>query len=154
LDDGWIALGDACEIDADGDLGSIHDPAVRAAGAHNATILGLDHAPRRLSFHCWPTEGGDAGGTCIDDAGDGYGARRLDTLRLTGAVAGGSGALTWDRGGDFPPPPVVRVVLHGLVAETATADGEPVAIRGSSIECGPFTDLRLHGLRPVRELRS
>jgi len=152
FDDGWIRHGDGCGIDADGDLGDDH-VRPKGAGGGPPKILGLDHAPGRLSFHCWPTEGGDAAGSCVDDAGDGYGAQRRDTLRLTGAVAGGSAVLTWDRGGDFPPPSVVRVVLHGLVAETASVDGEPVAVAGSSVECGPFAELRLHGVRSVGELR-
>ena len=95
------------------------------------------------SFHCWPTEGGEADGMCVDDAGDGYGRVRRDTLRLAGAVPGGSAVVTWERHGDFPPPAVVRVVLHGFVADAATADGEPVATRGSSVECRPFSELRL-----------
>ncbi len=130
FDDGWIRHDDACGIDADGDLGSEHDPMAAAPGSSQA--LGLDHAPRLLSFHCWPTEGGGADGMCIDDAGDGYGPQRRDTLQLAGAVEGGSGVVLWDRHGDFPPPSVVRVVLHGFVVDAATADGEPVATRGSS----------------------
>ena len=144
LDDGWRGDADACRIDADldFDLGS-------GAGTAPATRLALDHAPHHLSFHCWPTDLGDALGTCIDDAGDGYGPVRRDRLRLAGATAGGSAVLTWERQGDFAPPALVRVVLHGFAVETAAADGQPTAVTGSSIECRPFSALTLEGLRPV-----
>jgi alpha-glucosidase len=145
LDDGWRGRGDPCRLDTDLDFD---------AGRHGGSpTLGLDHAPSRLAFHCWPTEGGDAEGVCIDDAGDGDGPARRDTLQLTGAVAGATAVVRWNRSGTFPSPTVVRVVLHGCTAESATADGERVAVRGSSLECGVFSDLRLEGVRPVRRPR-
>jgi len=116
--------------------------------------LSLEHAPNRLTFHCWPTDRGDADGICIDDAGDGHGPRRRDTLRVRGAVAGETATVTWEHSGGFPLPELVRVVVHGLVAETATADGDPVAVTGSSVECRPFSELRLNGVRSRKEVRS
>ncbi len=151
LDDGWIRRRDPCAVDADTDLPAAGDAAHSTGDL--PTTLGLDHAPGRLAFHCWPTGRGDARGECIDDAGDGFGPVRHDGVRLSGAVTGGSAVVTWERRGDFPPPTVVRVVLHGLVAETATVDGLPVAITGSTVECGPFSELHLHGTRSVRERR-
>jgi alpha-glucosidase len=146
LDDGWRGAGDPCRIDADADL--------EAGARPPATALALDHGPRHLSFHCWPTDLGEAGGTATDDAGDGFGPVRHDRLHLAGATVGGSAVVTWERRGDFPPPPVVRLVLHGFTATTATADGQPVTISGSSVECRPFSELRLDGLRSVGEKRS
>jgi alpha-glucosidase len=145
LDDGWTVRGDPCQLDTDGDV----DPAPAPTEG-----LGLDHAPRRLAFHCWPTDSGDARGTCIDDAGDGDGPVRRDALRLTGASGGGPAVVTWASDGGFPLPVVVRVVLHGFTAESATADGRPVAVRGSSVECPAFSELRLEGLRPVDEVSA
>ena len=136
LDDGWTGINDPCRMDADGDLTL---PA-------ESTTLGLDHAPKRLVFHCWPTESGDARGTCADDAGDGEGPVRHDVLHLRGAVDGGAAVLTWERQGGFPPPSVVRVVLHGLRADGAEADGVTVAVAGSSVECAPFSELRIRGV--------
>jgi alpha-glucosidase len=149
FDDGWRGDGDACRLDADldFDLGA-------HAGTAPATRLDLDHAPRHLSFHCWPTDLGDALGTCIDDAGDGFGPERRDRLQLAGATAGGAAVLTWERQGDFPPPASVRVVLHGFTVETATVDGQPTAVTGSSIECPPFSALRLEGVRPITKASS
>jgi alpha-glucosidase len=144
LDDGWRSQNDACRLDADldFDLGA-------SAGSPPATRLDLEHAPRHLSFHCWPSDLGDALGTCIDDAGDGFGPVRRDRLELAGAAAGGPAVLHWEHQGDFPLPTRVRVVLHGFTIETATVDGQPTTVTGSSVECHPFSELRLEGLRPV-----
>jgi alpha-glucosidase len=146
LDDGWTGAGGPCPLDADGDVRS--DGTVRGHADDPHAVLGLDHAPRRLAFHCWPDGEGEALGTCVDDAGDGHGPVRRDALALTVAETGAS-AVTWERHGDFPAPALVRVVLHGLVADTATADGVAVTVHGSSVECGPFSELRFYGVRPA-----
>lgn len=122
------------------------DPVEPAAGGDGAVPPG--HAPRLLAFHCWPLEGGAAGAN-VDDAGDGDGPTRDDVLELTGAVSGGSATMRWERRGDFAAPERVRVVLHGLRAEAAAVDGAPVEVRGSVVECPPFEELRLQGLRSV-----
>ena len=153
LDDGWRGSGDPCRVDADVELVSSEN-AHTGSDARPAITLGLDHKPRLLSFHCWPTEMGEALGTCFDDAGDGSGPLRIDTLRLTGALPGGSALLAWERHGDYPAPPVIRIVLHGLTSERAIIDGRPVSTTGSSVECGPFSELRLEGLRSVPEVRT
>jgi alpha-glucosidase len=145
LDDEWTTVRGPCQLDADDDMAT--GPRPDGGGGGRGTVLGLDHAPRRLAFHCWPTDGGDARGRCVDDAGDGDGPVRRDALQMRGAVAGGSMVVTWERQGDFPAPASVRVVVHGLVADGAMADGEPVRVTGSSIECGPFSELRLQGAR-------
>jgi len=156
LDDGWTMPGDACRFDTDTDTDT--DTVGRAERQATATgtpaVLDLDHAPKRLAFHCWPTSHGAADGICIDDAGDGHGPTRRDVLQLVGAVAGATAVVTWVRHGDFPPPAVVRVVLHGFVVDSAVADGRPAAVTGSTVECNPFSELLLQGLRPVPEVRS
>jgi hypothetical protein len=149
LDDGWSGHGDLCRLDTDGDF-----DADRSNLIPPTTTLGLDHAPGRLAFHCWPTDQGHARGTYVDDAGDGSGPDRRDRLHLVGAVAGATAVVTWVRHGDFPAPAIIRVVLHGFEATSAMADGRPAALKGSSVECGPFTELRLEGLRPVPGRRS
>ncbi len=157
LDDGWRERGDPCRLDADSELedhAGPDDHVRTGADRQRSGNLELDHGPRLLSFHCWPTERGDAVGACFDDAGDGPGPIRRDSLRLTGAVAGGSAVLTWERFGDYPPPASVRIVLHGFTAARATVDGDPVSAPGSSVRCGPFSELRLEGLRSRPEVRS
>jgi alpha-glucosidase len=170
LDDGWTGRGDSCRVDADGDLDTAAPAATGANGATGANadtspaaraspgpgggaVLDLAHTPRRLAFHCWPTESGDAQGTCIDDAGDGHGPVRRDRVRLVGAVPGGTAVLTWERDGDFPPPTAVRIVVHGLTIGSITADGASVATAGSSVETGPFSELRMGQVGPVQEGR-
>ncbi len=142
LDDGWAAVG-PCAIDADPD-----DPdGLLALTGEAPPVPDEGHRPRRLAFHCWPTAGGHAEGTCTDDDGDGDGPVRRDHLRLTAAVPGDTAVLVWTRTGDYPPPDTVRVVLHGLEFDRAEADGTPVEVSGSAVDCPPFTELRLEGLR-------
>ncbi len=144
LDDGWADGDGPCRVDGD---------VVPAANrAISGSPLALDHAPRFLAFHCWPDADGAASGECIDDAGDGDGPVRRDVVRVEEARPGGTARLTWECSGEFPSPAVVRVVLHGLTAARAVADGTEVAVSGLGVECGPFTELTLEGLRPATPL--
>jgi len=147
LDDAWTGHHDTCRIDADADL---------ASGADSAgpVSLGLDHAPIRPAFHCWPTETGEARGQAVDDAGDGDGSVRRDRLELRGAVDGGTAVVTWESEGDFPPPAYVRVVLHGFGADAAEVDGTAVTVVGSSVDCPAFRELRFLGVRRLAGPRS
>ncbi|MHB8329048.1 MAG: hypothetical protein ACYDD6_05410 [Acidimicrobiales bacterium] len=140
LDDGWAGPGGPCALAGDG--------AVPAPGAPDGPMA-LDHASRLAALHCWPTAEGDGRGAVVDDAGDGDGPVRRDRLTLTGAVPGATAVLRWERAGGYPPPAAVRVVLHGLIADTASADGTPVAVHSGTVECGPFSELRIDGLRPA-----
>jgi alpha-glucosidase len=141
LDDGWSDPGGPCRLD--GDNGQA------ASWGATSGPLALDHAPRLLAFHCWPDEDGAAAGTSIDDAGDGEGPVRRDTLRLEGARPGATATMTWERAGDFAPPPALRVVLHGLTMERAVVDGVEVPVSGSVVEAAAFSELTLEGLRPA-----
>jgi len=112
--------------------------------------LDADHAPRLLSFHCWPTSQGVAEGFCVDDAGDGFGPVRRDEMRLEDAVPGATAVLTWRRSGEFPSPSRVRVVIHGRGSGLVVADGEELgAIVAGAIECAPFDRLELRDLSPA-----
>jgi len=144
LDDGWADGDGPCHIDGD-----VVPAARRVAGGAPLT---LDHAPRLLAFHCWPDADGAASGVCIDDAGDGDGPIRRDVLRVEGARPGATASVTWACSGEFPSPAMVRVVLHGLSAARAVADGTEVAVSGPGVECPPFTELTLEGLRPATPL--
>jgi alpha-glucosidase len=139
LDDGWADPGGPCRLEGDTEP----EP--------GTPRLALDHAPRLLSFHCWPDEEGSAEGTCIDDAGDGEGPLRRDLLRLEGARGGETATVTWNRSGDFAPPDVLRVVLHGLAARRAVADGVEVPVSGPMVQCKAFSELTLEGLRAPGE---
>jgi len=123
LDDGWV----------DGADGS----------------LGAGHAARRPAVHCFASAQGTAQGGCYDDAGDGYGPGRVDRFTLTQGPSGPS--LSWGRDGAYPAPERLRVVVHGLAATRAVADGLEVAPTvhrdatgqaTTSIECRAFDELR------------
>jgi alpha-glucosidase len=137
LDDGWAETAGPCRLDAD----------VPPDGRPHRPALALDHAPRLPAFHCWVDAGGSAAGLGVDDAGDGDGPVRRDELRVEGAVPGGTALVSWERSGDFAPPASVRIVLHGLEAARAVADGTVLAVRGSTVDCPPFAELTLEGLR-------
>ncbi len=139
LDDGWTDEGGPCRVDGDDE----------AATTAVTRALSLDHAPRLLAFHCWPDHEGAAAGSCVDDAGDGDGPRRHDTVRVAGALPGGTATCTWERTGDFALPEVVRVVLHGFDARRAVADGVEVRVAGGAVVCPPFAELLFEGLVPV-----
>lgn len=137
LDDRWADPDGPCRLGGDS----------APAGA-SASDLALDHAPGRLAMHCWADEDGVAEGVCIDDAGDGDGPLRRDVFRVEGARPGATAKWTWERSGDFSSPAVVRVVLHGLCVQRAVADGVEVPVWDNVVECPPFSELTLDGLRP------
>ncbi|HYA68862.1 MAG TPA: TIM-barrel domain-containing protein [Acidimicrobiales bacterium] len=139
LDDGWAQSRGPCRL-ADDRPTDPDDPASVDAR------LAMDHAPKLLAFHCWANADGSAVGSCVDDAGDGDGPLRRDDLRLRGARPGGEAVVTWERKGAYDSPRRVRVVVHGLVAGRARADGREVEVHGGTIECAPFDELRLLGL--------
>jgi alpha-glucosidase len=141
LDDGWADPAGPCRLDGDPE----------GAGSPG---LALDHAPLLPAWHCWADEEGAAEGVGIDDAGDGDGPVRHDTLRVEGARPGGTARWTWERTGDFGPPAAVRVVLHGLVAQRAVADGVEVPVSGGVVECAPFAELTMEGLRAATSRRA
>ncbi len=135
-------LEDDREVDLGGDQG-------RDLGGDRPWHLDADHAPRRLSFHCWPTAQGTAEGLCVDDAGDGFGPARRDEMKLEEAVPGATAVLTWRRSGEFPSPSRVRVVVHGRRSGRVVADGEELgATVAGTIECPPFERLELRDLTP------
>ncbi|HEY5026113.1 MAG TPA: glycoside hydrolase family 31 protein [Acidimicrobiales bacterium] len=143
LDDGWAEPGGPCHVEGD-------SAGTTVAGAGGIGIgVALDHAPRLLAFHCWADEDGVATGVCVDDAGDGDGPTRRDDVRVEEARPGATARCTWERSGDFPAPPVVRVVLHGLSVTRAVADGVEVPVTGAGVECAAFSELTLEGLAPA-----
>jgi len=138
LDDGFADPSGPCRVEGDSVAASLT--------AH----LDMDHAPRLLSFHCWPSSRGTARGLCVDDAGDGFGPVRRDELRLEGGATGTTAVLTWLRSGEFPPPSRVRIVIHGSDSARVVADGDDIGrtVFGS-IECAPFHHLELRDLTPA-----
>lgn len=111
------------------------------------------HEPQRLALHCWPGPQGRAAGVVYDDAGDGDGDGRLDSLELgPDPAAQGHGqmlVLVRRSEGQYPPPDSLQVVLHGLWVTHAQAAGVSVPVDHpapglSVLECpGSFSEVRL-----------
>lgn len=120
------------------------------AGSGPADLEG-GHRPVAPAVHCFPTAGGQAAGTGYDDAGDGYGPSRVDRFELS-PEGPAALVLRWRREGDYPAPGT-RVVVHGLAATAASADGRPVPVQverldgaaSTVVECPAFDVLRLEG---------
>lgn len=111
--------------------------------------LQADHAPIELSFHFFPDEHAHASGVSIDDAGDGYGPSRRDEFVLESSGAGW--VLSWRRVGNHPIGGPVRIVLWGIEATSARADGEVVPIAVVSAAMGVRAS-RLDGIAPFSRL--
>ena len=118
-----------------------------ADGGHPAGGLAPDHAPGLLAFHVFPGGDGRASGTCLDDAGDGYGPRRTDRVELDDTM------ITWRTEGTYPRPKSVSVVVHGWALTGAICDGievpgADISVRSgaTTIRVAPFSELVL--LRP------
>jgi alpha-glucosidase len=122
----------------------------RDGGRHDGR-LDDGHRPLATAVHCFPTTEGRAAGVGYDDDGDGYGPSRVDRFELSPQGAAVL-ELRWRREGAYPPP-AVRVVVHGLAATDAEADGRPLevhverhgAVASTTVECPPFDTLWLHG---------
>ena len=118
-----------------------------AHGEHPVGGLRSDHAPGRLAFHVFPDADGRASGTYLDDAGDGYGPRRVDRLDLA------EGEMAWTSDGEHPRPSEVSVVVHGIVLTGAMVDG--TAVRAGDLEVADgTTTLRVGAFRTLVLLRS
>ncbi|MBN1483462.1 MAG: alpha-glucosidase [Chloroflexia bacterium] len=108
-----------------------------------------------LELHLYPPASGDGGGGALySDAGDGYGAGRLDIFSLAWvkdgllelacqerALAGYRGALL-ERPYAFPYRRL-GVHLHGLQIGRAWVDGKEVAVEDGVLQAAPFNKLRL-----------
>ena len=102
-------------------------------GGHPAGGLAPDHAPGLLAFHLFPDDAGRATGACLDDAGDGYGPRRVDRVTLDADVG------TWRSDGAYPRPLAVSVVVHGSSLSGAVCDGVEVPSADISVRSGATT---------------
>ena len=124
LDDGWSP--DGRFSDGRSPDGRFSDDGALAAG----------HEPRLLAVHCFPDAAGEAVGTAYDDAGDGFGPYRRDQFRLATVVGDRGDApaetvLTWARDGTYPAPDRLRVVVYGIAAARAFADGREIPCESS-----------------------
>ena len=94
----------------------------------------------RLALHLYAPPSGTGGGQLYSDAGDGYGAWRLDQFTVVGDK--GEMVVDWQTEGDFALNyDSVEVCLHGAVAEQVCIDGEPRAMSGKQLAVGAFRQL-------------
>ncbi len=122
------------------------------------TVLPMDDLPSgtasrafdHLHLHLYPPSSGDEGlSRLFTDAGDGYGAGRVDYFRVS--RHGGRVALRWEPAvgatgtdGGFPwPYRRTELVSHGLEVRRAFANGAPVDIRGNRVSITPFAEVLL-----------
>ncbi len=97
-----------------------------------------------LALHVYPPDGQAGGGVLYGDAGDGYGAHRVDRFELTGED--GALSLRWREEGDYPFPYAGVVLhLHGFEAQEIDVDGAWSPLRGARVAVEPFREVRLVG---------
>ncbi len=100
------------------------------------TVLPMEDE-KQLILHLYAPIQGDGEGYLYGDAGDGYGESRLDKFRMVKFEDGFD--LIWEKHGDFPfSYQSVKVCLHGLKAQQAWIDGEPIVLVDNCLECGIF----------------
>lgn len=106
------------------------------------TVLPLTEGENLMLCLYPPNTDDRDGGQLYSDAGDGYGAHRIDRFEMTSN--NGSVRLEWKKEGDYPfPYDEVVVRLPGLGVQQARVDGRGVAVSGARIEAGLFSELSL-----------
>jgi alpha-glucosidase len=123
LDDAWLAQGEAAR-------------------------LPYDHRALQPTLHCWPDRRGRATGQWYDDAGDGDGPGRRESLSLGPGRRRGELVLRRRSAGGFPPPERLGIVLHGRRVQGATVEGQDASVSetvsGSRVACpGGAAEVRL-----------
>lgn len=96
----------------------------------------------KLVLHVYAPLSGTGGGQLYSDAGDGYGAWRVD--RFTMQLDTDGLTVEWKTDGDFPfPYAAIEVCLHGMTVRQAHVDGEPLATPGQQFAVRVFRHLRV-----------
>ncbi|MGG6265545.1 TIM-barrel domain-containing protein [Leptolyngbya sp. AN03gr2] len=104
------------------------------------TILPVE-VEQQLILHLYPPEVGESESYLYSDAGDGYGASRVDRFRLTRNQE--NLELTWEASGQYDfPYPTLSVQVHGTVISQAWLDSKPWKIEGQTLHCSPFQSVR------------
>ena len=116
------------------------------AWREDETTLDESHAARRWTLHAYLDAAGAARGRGYDDAGDGAGPTREDAYEVS--TSGTTVAVEWTSTGTYARAGRVGVVLHGVQAVSARADGTEVEVAadrdGTTVHLdGPFERLEL-----------
>ncbi|WP_256973085.1 glycoside hydrolase family 31 protein [Nostoc sp. T09] len=97
---------------------------------------------KQLTLHLYPPTQGKSFTQLYSDAGDGYGASRLDKFHLLRLANGLE--FTWEEQGDYPfPYTSVQIHLHGLKLQQAWVDDAEVTCQGQQLKCDRFLKIRL-----------
>ena len=97
----------------------------------------------RLVLNIFVPPSGSGGGQLYSDAGDGYGAWRLDHFTMKHNTDGIM--VNWQTNGEFPLPYTsVEVCLHGVTARQLYIDGETLLTSGQQFKVGKFQQLRIN----------
>ncbi|QIR40909.1 glycoside hydrolase family 31 protein [Tolypothrix sp. PCC 7910] len=97
---------------------------------------------KQLILHLYPPEQGETFTQLYSDAGDGYGASRIDKFQM---VRSGNGLeVTWEETGDYSfPYTSIKLHLHGMKLQQAWVDNVEVAGQGQQLECDRFIKVQL-----------
>uniref|UniRef100_UPI000BBB7194 TIM-barrel domain-containing protein n=1 Tax=Calothrix sp. NIES-2098 TaxID=1954171 RepID=UPI000BBB7194 len=97
---------------------------------------------QQLTLHLYPPMEGESFTQLYSDAGDGYGASRLDKFQLVRLANGLE--LTWQEAGDYPfAYTSVQLHLHGMKLQQAWVDDAEVTCQGQQLKCDRFFKVRL-----------
>jgi len=103
----------------------------------------------RLSLNIYPGEGNSL---LYSDAGDGFGAGRVDKYKMHTIPHGYR--IDWQTEGEYPfPYPDIETVLHADKLERVFVDGEQLAPLGNHFSCGIFQQADLILGKPVDDRR-
>jgi alpha-glucosidase len=109
--------------------------------------LDVGHDARRWTLHACLDAKGTARGRGFEDAGDGDGPTREDAYEVTSAD--GAVVVAWTSTGAYPRTGPVGVVVHGVTAVSAVADGRDLPVLANR----DGTTVRLDGAFEHLELR-
>lgn len=97
---------------------------------------------KQLTLHLYPPMQGETFFQLYSDAGDGYGASRLDKFQIVRLANGLE--LIWEEQGDYPfPYTSVQLHLHGMKLQQAWVDDAEVTCQGQELKCDRFFKVRL-----------
>lgn len=97
-----------------------------------------------LQLHIYPTSHGESQASLYSDAGDGYGAWRLDHF-VSRAARGGIEITRREEGRYVFPYQKIIVKIHGRQVERAWIDGQETPLHEDTLETGIFTRINLSG---------
>jgi alpha-glucosidase len=141
---GWYSLAEdffyhgGASLDLDAPLA--HLPVLVRAGSILPTVEEND-----LVLHLYRPLDGESGSGCLyTDAGDGYGAHRLDRFTLE-PVEGGEYIFSWRSEGDFTLPyRLVSVRLHGFGTSPVRIAGREGTVQDGGVVTEPPAQVVIH----------